>query len=997
MPSFRRKHRCTRWLCALACFAIAAIAHASEHHGQVAFNNLPVPGATVTVTHGTQKLSTVTNADGSYAFPDLADGSWKIDIEMPLFEPIQQSITITPNMPGIRWDLKMLPLPQVLAKAKVIAPAQLGVMAEAEPTAVPKSAAKPAGNEPEAPRPAEEPPPSNDGFLVNGTVNNAATSQFTLAQGFGNTRKGTRSLYNGGIGVIYDNSALDARPYSLSGLDSPKSAYNTITGVATLGGPIRIPHVLPRGPNFFVAYQWTRSNTATNETSLVPTLAQRSTVPIDPIAQALLALYPEPNSSSASYNYQTPVVAHAHQDALQSRLEKSIGRRDDLYGNFAFQSTRSDNTSLFGFRDQTGALGMNLNANWQHRFNAGLFATLGFNFSRVRTLITPNFENRQDIEGGAGPAGIAGVDSSPVNWGPPTLVFSSGIATLTDAQSAFNRNRTDAVSPSVHYYRGRHNITAGIDFRRQEFNYFSQQDPRGTFTFTGTATGSDFSDFAAGTPDTASINYGNADKYLRQSVYDAYITDDWRLRPEFTIDVGVRWEYGAPITELKDRLVNLDVAPNFTAVEPVLASAPTGPLTGRHYPTSLILPDRRNVEPRIGLSWRPIPGSSLVLRGGYGIYADTSVYQATALQLAEEPPLTTNTLSAQNSTNCPLSLSSGLVRQPCTATTPNSFAVDPNFRVGYAQTWQLSAQRDLPFALQMTATYLGIKGTRGVQEFLPNTYPVGGANPCPSCPSGFTYRTSNGDSTRESGSFQLRRRLRSGFSASVLYTFSKSIDDDSALGGQGPVAAGATSQSAATAAIAQNWLDLRAERGRSTFDQRHLLSTSFQYSTGTGLGGGTLLSGWRGRIYKEWTFAGQITAGSGLPETPIYLAATNGTGVTGNLRPDRTTAPLYTGTAGHFLNAAAFTAPQPGQWGNAGRDSITGPGSFSFNASLSRTFRIFKTYNLDIRVNATNLLNHAVFTSYNTTISPSLDNPVFGLPAATSPMRSLQTTARLRF
>lgn len=990
----RRSHRSLCWLCAFVCLAIAAVAHASEHHGQVTFNHLPVPGATITVTHGSQKLSAISDSDGSYAFADLTDGPWKIDIEKPLFAPIQESITITPNMPGIRWELKMLPLAQVLAKSKAVAPSQIGVMAEAEPTTLAKSASKAVGNEPQPSHIADEPQPSNDGFLVNGTVNNAATSKFALAQGFGNTRKGTRSFYTGGLGVIYDNSALDARPYSLSGLPSPKAAYNTITGIATLGGPLRIPHVLPHGPDFFVAYEWQRSNTATDQTALVPTLDQRNAMNIAPVAQALLALYPDPNADSTNgYNFQTPVVAHSHQDSLQSRLEKSIGVRDDLYGTFAFQSTRSDSTSLFGFRDQTGALGMNLEANWQHRFNAGLFATLGFTFNRMRTLITPDFEDRQNIEGDAG---IVGADNSAVNWGPPTLVFSSGIASLTDAQSAFDRNRTDGISPSVRYYRGNHNITAGIDFRREESNYFSQQDPRGTFTFTGAATGSDFSDFTTGIPDTASINYGNADKYLRQSFYDAYIADDWRLRPELTLNIGARWEYGAPITELKDRLVNLDVAPNFTAVAPVLATDPIGSLTGQHYPTSLIRPDRRNVEPRIGVSWRPIPGSSLVIRGGYGVYVDTSVYQFTALQLAEQPPLT-NALSTQNSTNCSLTLSHGLVRQPCTATTLNTFAVDPNFRVGYAQTWQLSAQRDLPFALQMTATYLGIKGTRGVQEFLPNTYPIGGANPCPQCPSGFSYITTNGDSTREAGSFQLRRRLRSGFSASALYTFSKAVDDDSQLGGQGPVAAGAIAPTPPTPSIAQNWLDLRAERGRSIFDQRHLLSTTLQYTTGQGLGGGSLLSGWRGRIYKEWTVAAQIAAGSGLPETPVYLAATNGTGVTGNLRPDRTSAPLYVGSNGSFLNAAAYTSPQPGQWGDAGRDSINGPGTFTFNSSLSRTFRVGKSYNLDVRVNATNLLNHAVFTSYNTTINPTLVDPVFGLPAGTNPMRSLETTVRLRF
>ena len=91
----------------------------------------------------------------------------------------------------------------------------------------------------------------------------------------------------------------------------------------------------------------------------------------------------------------------------------------------------------------------------------------------------------------------------------------------------------------------------------------------------------------------------------------------------------------------------------------------------------------------------------------------------------------------------------------------------------------------MPWAVQMTATYLGVKGTHGVQQFLPNSYPFGSANPCPSCPSGFVYETSGGNSTRQSGQLQLRRRLRGGFAASLLYTYSKSIDDDATLGGQG--------------------------------------------------------------------------------------------------------------------------------------------------------------------------------------------------------------------
>jgi hypothetical protein len=999
--------RCRFVVCALALLAISSLAKASENHGQVTFNGSPVPGATITAMQGSKKFVAISNDDGSYAFPGLPDGTWKIRISMTDFATIEQVVTVAPGTPSIKWELTLLPLAQILAQAK---PIKAGATTSANaslPEAPAKSEAPKAAEPAEMPKPADESSrQAADGFLVNGSVNNAATSQFTLAQAFGNTRKGMGGLYTGGLALIFDNSALDARPVSLSGLNSPKENYNQITGVLTFGGPLNIPHLLPRGPNFFVAYEWTRNNTAAVDPGLVPTAAQRSDALSTgvPVAQNLLSLYPLPNvAGNSEYNYQIPVLNSTHQDALQSRLDKSVSRRDQVYGGFAFQSIRANTTNLFGFLDTTDTLGINTKVNWVHRLSHEIYVNTGFQFSRLRTLVIPYFANRINV---SLLDGVTGNDQDPSDWGPPTLSFSSGIASLTDANSSFNRNRTDGVSESVEYYRGRHNITLGGDFRRQEFNYLSQQDPRGNFTFTGAATGvSDFADFLEGIPDTSLIAYGNADKYFRQSVYDAFATDDWRIRPELTINAGIRWEYGAPITELFGRLVNLDVAPGFSAVAPVLGSDPKGSLTGQHYPTSLIRPDRLGIEPRIALSWRPIPGSSVVVRAGYGVYDDTSVYQTTALQMAQQEPLSTS-LSVQTSPACPETLASGF--NPCSTISPDTFAVDPNFRVGYAQTWQLSVQRDLPASLQMTATYLGIKGTHGVQQLLPNTYPIGAANPCPLCPSGFVYQTSGGDSTREAGSIQLRRRLRAGFTANLQYTFAKAIDDDATLGGQGPVPAGAVAPTVPAATIAQNWLNLRAERGLSTFDQRNLLNAQIQYTTGMGIGGGTLLGGWRGTLLKEWTAACTITAGSGLPQTPIYLAAVNGTGVTGPIRPDRTAASIYAGSAGHFLNPAAFAAPQPGQWGTAGRDSITGPGQFTFNGSLSRTLRVEKRYNLDIRVEATDLLNHVVYSSWNTILNPITNpgsdsvfttdlNPLFGLPAAANPPRSMQVTARLRF
>jgi len=372
----------------------------------------------------------------------------------------------------------------------------------------------------------------------------------------------------------------------------------------------------------------------------------------------------------------------------------------------------------------------------------------------------------------------------------------------------------------------------------------------------------------------------------------------------------------------------------------------------------------------------------MVISGGYGITYDTSVYQGIAIQMAQQAPLA-KSLTVQNSASCGLTLANGFIL--CPGSTPQTFGVDPNYRVGYAQTWNLKVQRDLPGSLQMLATYTGIKGTRGAQLFLPNTNPAGAVNPCPDCPVGFEYLTSNGNSTREAGQIQLRRRLHSGFTASVLYTYSKSIDDDSALGGQG-----AATQ--ATATIAQDWLNLQGERGLSTFDQRHLLNVLVQYTTGMGSAGGTLMTGWKGRLYKEWTVQTQITAGSGMPQTPIDSSVVVA-GYSAFVRPDVTGAPLYAAPAGLFLNPAAFSPPIAGQWGNARRDGITGPNQFSLNAAMVRTFRIDAKVNLDVQVAATNALNHVSYTGW----IPNINSTQFGLPAAANAMRSLQTSLRLRF
>src|SRR5580704_1470045 len=212
--SLRRINRCFRFACILVCvsawLAPSRPSLASEYHGQVTFGGLPVPGATITATQGSQKVVAISDQQGGYSFADLADGTWKIDVEMQCFSTIEQTVTIAPNVAAAKWELKLLSLDQIVAQAKAVKAETKPVLSASSGAPPSKSAApKPKDNNaPDAPKPQEEPAqPPSDGLLINGSVNNAATSQFSLAPAFGNNRSGKKGMYTGGLAAILDNSA----------------------------------------------------------------------------------------------------------------------------------------------------------------------------------------------------------------------------------------------------------------------------------------------------------------------------------------------------------------------------------------------------------------------------------------------------------------------------------------------------------------------------------------------------------------------------------------------------------------------------------------------------------------------------------------------------------------------------------------------------------------------------------------------------------------------
>ena len=873
---------------------LAAALEAAELRGLVKQGGVPAAGATVTVIQGPIRRTALTNEKGEYGFRGVAEGTWTVQVELPGFktERREQMAGGSPE----EWSL------------------QAGLSFERPAAAAPQQR----GPAPAPAKPKAEPPPLvTEAERLSDDKEEAKAGPTPLADWQApEMRRAKTSAYNGSLAGLWNQPAWDARAYSLTGQRMAKPDYHRAQGLAELGGR-----------DFSMNYQWMRNRSPQTVTGLVPTSAQRAAV-TSPQAAELVKLYPEANfGGSSQYNFQKAVTSGFHHDEVQSKWQKTV-RRHTVLSSFAWQSTRTDTEDLFGFVDQTRTGGGNLTTGYRRAYGARAFLRVGAQLTWLENEVTPFFAGRRNV---SAQAGITGNNQDPANWGPPTLEFSGGIASLKSPQSVWRRNQVAGLNGDGSMVRGKHILSGGMNYRRQQFNIVGQEEARGVFAFTG----DDWSKFSAGRPDTAMIAYGNADKYLRGDSVEVFGNDDWRVRSSLSLNFAMRWEYWSPLTEKYGRLVN-----------------PGGPLR----------PDRNNFSPRVGLAWRPLLGP-VVVRAGYGVFHDAAVYAPVVMRMAQQAPLS-RSLRIGTSDALPLTLANGFPVQAEAA----FFGVDPNFRVGYGHSWQASAQIVLPAEWELLALYQGTQGMRGQQQVLPGTAPdrvVPGV--------GATYLSSNGTSNRQAGSLRLSRRFGGRISASVNYTWAKALDN-TALGPKGQ---GATH-------VAQNWLDLAAERGRSNFDQRHTITGTAELNSGA-------RTTWR--WMRDWSWTVQWAAGSGLPLTPVWLQPVPGTGVTGNWRPDYTGANLYQVPEGLRVNPAAYAAPGPGQWGNAGRNSINGPKQLVVNTGITRVFRTKGRTVWEFRGEAANVLNNATFPSWNTVVG----NAQFGAPMAGNPMRMVQVLGRVRF
>jgi len=851
----------------------------------------------------------------------------------------------------------------------------------------------------------------------------------TAGATFGNRRRRNQQIH-GQMSFTLTNSALNAKPFSLNGLDIPQAAYAQSRFSVIVGGPLVLGKVV-KDPKtqFFFTYFGNRGRAPELFTETVPTAAERSgdfsqatqslgasdtsapvkifqpgtntqfanntiaTSMLNPIALSLLHFYPLPNEPGNANNYQFETAQIANNDNLGLRINRNITSVDRLSLNFQYQHRDGTTAQPFGYADSTDGYGMNVQLQWTRNLGAATISNAQIRFNRNYTEVTPYFSLLPDIEQ---QLGIQGGSSNPLDFGPPTLNFTN-FGSLSDSAPRLSRNQSQSPSESISLLKGAHSISLGGGYTRADISVRTDSNGRGTFNFTGlatsqltadgqpaTGTGYDLADFLLGLPQSSSIAYTGFDDYFLQNQFFLYAQDEWKVRPNLTLIAGVRYEYFSPFHEKYGRMANLDIAPGFANVAVVTAGG-AGPYTGA-FSTGLINPDRNNFSPRLALAWKlPWTKNTTLVRAGYGIYYNGQAYTQFTTPLADQAPFAVSN-NVNTSVLDPLTLAKGFATTTAREIT-DTFAVARNYRTPYAGTWNATLQHDFAGGFFAEAGYTGVKGTGLDVRTLPNEPPPGASllltqrNQLGDA-TGFTYDQSVGNSIFNALHLRLIRRFNHGISLNAYYQFAKSIDDSSSFGGAGNT-------------VAQNWLDLAAERGLSSFDVRHEFNGSLVWTSPVGGPGSRIASDSKtGRLLKDWQLSGAITAQTGNPLTARVLGNDQQLAQTGGIGSGRAeaTGESIESSAG-FFNLNAFTVPPAGVYGDAGRNTIPGPGLFTLNLAFARSFTFRERRRLEFRIESNNVLNHVNYTNLYTVV-----NAVnYGLPSAAGAMRAMDAVVRFRF
>jgi hypothetical protein len=460
-------------------------------------------------------------------------------------------------------------------------------------------------------------------------------------------------------------------------------------------------------------------------------------------------------------------------------------------------------------------------------------------------------------------------------------------------------------------------------------------------------------------------------------VFGLFVQDDFRVSSGLALNLGLRWDYTGPTVEKDDRQSNFDYDTG-----QVLVAGQDGNSRG------LIDVDKFDLAPRVGFAWTPSKDGRTAIRAGYGIfYAPQEV--RTGFQLGYSMPFFFALSQSSDFGVTPAAIvSEGFpALDPAAAAFPGITSADRRFRSPYYQQWNVSVQRDLGWNTLLELAYVGSKGSRlqVLRDFnqpTPGPGDVQERRPYPQY-GNFASITNAGSSTFNSIQVKLNKRFSHGFWLLSAFTWGKAFNDQPEICCNSP--------------WPPDTYNIAAEHGPADYDQRYRSVTSFAWDLPFGKGRRYLDSeGVLDGIFGGWQLGGIVTIAAGFPFSPAIGLDTSNTGTFGQLRPDLVGDPdPGTKSAARWYNPEAYATPAEFAFGNAGRNSLVGPGTRTADLYLKKEFGVGGKARLEARIEAFNVFNHPNLGLPDNYVD---DGESAGTITYTSiPMRQLQFGARLTF
>jgi hypothetical protein len=877
--------------------------------------------------------------------------------------------------------------------------------------------------------------PAIDGLQEFKVLTNNAGAEFGRAGGavvITSTKSGTNH-FHGSLFEFVRNSALDAKNY-FDRATAPIPPYKLNDFGGTIGGPI-----LRNRTFFFVDYEGTRERLGQTIVVTVPTAAMKAgnfqgispngifdpfstrtvgttnvrdrfagdIIPasrFDLIAARIVALYPNPQTSALANNFVANPVKRSTTDRGDLRIDHQINANQNLFARYSGDSARlfvpdTFDTQIGGnensFAGPDDILGQNMALGYNKIVSPTVVAEYRFGFTKFKNFLLPTTLTDPVWKT------IPGRENSDPFQPSAPIISPSGYAGLGNARSdpLIRREHTIENIGGVSWQKGSHNLKFGVDFRHREISETASppgQSAFGRFNFDSSftnnpaspgGTGNAIASMLLGTPSsTVRDLFIPATAHVFTNEANFYARDEWRVTKRLTLNIGLHYEINTPFHEANNYWANFDP---LTAKQ--LIAGQNGVSSTANWRT-----DYGSWGPRLGFAYQA--NSKTVVRGGYGIFYDPQGNQGTTIRQERQFPFDLIYTLSPGALFPGNLVSQGFITlaqiQPLNLNNPfgSLKAIAPDFRNASIQQFNLGVQRQLTGSTVLTFTYVGTLG-RHLTWSLPLDQPAPGPGNIqarrpynaqfPNV-TAIAYLESAGNSEFQSLQTVFEKRFSSGLFFNANWVWSHSMDNSPYDGGaDGP--------------IPQDPTNRRADWASSNNDVRHRLNVWSTYELPFGPGkrwanGGAAFTRY---LIGGWQLGGIAVLQSGLPFTVTSASGPTNTGAGSRADVVSGVAPYPSNPyVNLWFNPAAFTTPQPYNWGNAGRNILTGPRATNFDFTAEKKFLFTETRQLLFRAEFFNAFNHPQFNIPASTIGAT---GVGTISSTARPSRQIQFALKVLF